>query len=115
MFDTHDEWIGKWGHKPGPRVGDWCETKDGGLHRIGAIRGESIRLAGPSGRFSLGSEGVLYSGLLLDYPAIPISSLVKQPESKPGTIHQPRRTVQCRVFKDAGTMPSRYGDKSRAH
>jgi hypothetical protein len=55
MFDTHDEWIGKWGHKPGPRVGDWCETKDGGLHRIGAIRGESIRLAGPSGRFSLGS------------------------------------------------------------
>jgi hypothetical protein len=71
MFDTHDEWIGKWGHKPGPRVGDWCETKDGGLHRIGAIRGESIRLAGPSGRFSLGSEGVLYSGLLLDYPAAP--------------------------------------------
>jgi hypothetical protein len=107
MFDTHDEWIGKWGHKPGPRVGDWCETKDGGLHRIGAIREGSIRLAGPSGRFSLGSDGVTYSGLLLDYPAIQKSSLVKQPESKPGTIHQPHRTVQCRVFKDAVAMPTR--------
>jgi hypothetical protein len=47
---------------------------------------------------------VIYSGLLLDYPAIPKSSLVKQPESKSGTIHQPHRTVQCRVFKDAGAV-----------
>ena len=34
----------------------------------------------------------------------PDSSLVKQPESKSGTIHQPHRTVQCRVFKDAGAV-----------
>jgi hypothetical protein len=34
-------------------VGDWCETKDGSLHRIGGVRGGKIRLASPSGRHDL--------------------------------------------------------------
>ena len=80
--------------------GDWCETKDGGLHRIGGVRGGRIRLASPSGRFSLGSEGVTYFGFFVDHPAIPTSSLLKQPERKPGAIHQPHFTVDCRVFKE---------------
>jgi hypothetical protein len=101
MFDTYDERIAKWKQKPGPCVGDWCETKDGSLHRIGVLRGESIRLAGPSGRFSLGPDGVTYSGLLLDHPAIQKSLLMKQSDRKPGAIHYPRHfTVQCRVFKE---------------
>jgi hypothetical protein len=79
---------------------DWCETKDGGLHRIGGIRAGRIRLASPSGRFSLGSEGVTYFGIFIDHPPIPTSSLLKQPERKPGAIHQPHFTVDCRVFKE---------------
>ena len=64
MSNTHDEQIARWNQQRGPRVGDWCETKDGGLHRIGGVRGGRIRLASPSGRFSLGSEGVTYFGIL---------------------------------------------------
>src|SRR5262249_27299038 len=90
----------RWKQQPGPRVGDWCETKDGSLHRIGGVRGGKIRLASPSGRFSLGSEGVTYFGIFVDHPAIPTSSLLKQPERKPGAIHQPHFTVDCRVFKE---------------
>ncbi len=99
---SHDEQIARWNRQRGPRVGDWCETKDGGLHRIAGIRAGSIRLASPSGRFSLGSDGVTYSGIFLDYPAIQPSSLLQQPERKPGAIHQPHLiiTVQCRVFKE---------------
>jgi hypothetical protein len=100
MFGTHDEQIARWNKQSGPRVGDWCETKDRGLHRIGAIRGGSIRLAGSSGRFALEPDGVTYSGLLLDHPAIQISTLMRQPGSKSGAIHQPHLTVQCRVFKE---------------
>ena len=96
----HDEQIARWNQQRGPRVGDWCETKDGGLHRIGGVRGGRIRLASPSGRFSLGSEGVTYFGIFVDHPAIPTSSLLKQPERKPGAIHQPHFTVDCRVFKN---------------
>ena len=80
----HDEQIARWNQQRGPRVGDWCETKDGGLHRIGGVRGGRIRLASPSGRFSLGPEGVTYFGIFVDHPAIPTSSLLKQPERKPG-------------------------------
>jgi len=97
---SHDEQIARWNQQRGPRVGDWCETKDGGLHRIGGVRGGRIRLASPSGRFSLGPEGVTYFGIFIDYPAIPTSSLLKQPERKPGAIHQPHFTVDCRVFKE---------------
>ena len=79
----HDEQIARWNQQRGPRVGDWCETKDGGLHRIGGVRGGRIRLASPSGRFSLGSEGVTYFGIFIDHPAIPSSSLLKQPEPSP--------------------------------
>ena len=100
MFSTHDEQIARWNQKPGPRVGDWCETKDSLLHRIGAVRGGNIRLAGPSGRFTLGPDGVTYSGLLLDHPAIQISTLVRQPGNKFGAIHQPHFSVECRVFKE---------------
>ena len=92
--------ITKWNQKAGPRVGDWCETKDSGLHRIGAVEA-AIRLAAQSGRFSLDtSEGVTYSGLFVDYPAIQKSSLVRQSQSKAGTIHQPRMNLPCRVFKE---------------
>src|SRR6516162_8124423 len=76
------------------------ETKDGSLHRIGGVRGGRIRLASPSGRFSLGPEDVTYFGIFIDHPAIPTSSLLKQPERKPGAIHQPHFTVDCRVFKE---------------
>jgi hypothetical protein len=100
MSNTHDEQIATWNQQRGPRVGDWCETKDGGLHRIGGVRGGRIRLASPSGRFSLGPEGVTYFGIFIDHPAIPTSSLLKQPERKPGAIHQPHFTVDCRVFKE---------------
>lgn len=100
MSNTHDEQIARWNQQRGPRVGDWCETKDGGLHRIGGVRGGRIRLASPSGRFSLGSEGVTYFGIFIAHPAIPTSSLLKQPERKPGAIHQPHFTVDCRVFKE---------------
>ena len=96
----HDEQIARWNQQRGPRVGDWCETKDGSLHRIGGVRGGKIRPASPSGRFSLGSEGVTYFGIFVDHPAIPTSSLLKQPERKPGAIHQPHFTVDCRVFKE---------------
>jgi hypothetical protein len=72
----------------------------GGLHRIGGVRGGRIRLASPSGRFSLGSEGVTYFGIFIDHPAIPTSSLLKQPEREPGAIHQPHFIVDCRVFKE---------------
>jgi hypothetical protein len=100
MSDTHDKQIAKWNQIPGPRVGDWYEMKDGSLQRIGGIRGGSIRLASSSGRFSLGSDGVTYSGIFLDHPPIQMSSIVKQTESKPGAIHQkPHFTVNCRVFK----------------
>jgi hypothetical protein len=92
--------IARWNQKPGPRVGDWCETKDRGLHRIGAVGGESIRLADPSGRFALEPGGVTYLGLLLDHPPIHISALVKQLRTKPGAIHQPHFMVRCRVFKE---------------
>jgi hypothetical protein len=37
MSNTHDEQIATWNQQRGPRVGDWCETKDGGLHRIGGV------------------------------------------------------------------------------
>jgi hypothetical protein len=100
MFSTHDEQIARWNQEPGPRVGDWCETTDRGLHRIGAIRGGSIRPAGPSGRFALEPDGVTYLGLLLDHPAIQISALVRQPRRKPGAIHQPHFTLRCGVFKE---------------
>jgi hypothetical protein len=100
MFSTRDEQIARWNQKLGPRVGDWCETKDSRLHRIGAIRGESIRLGGPSGRFALEPDGVTYLGLLLDHPAIQISALVRQPGKKFGTIHRPHFSVECRVFKE---------------
>jgi len=100
MSSTHDEQSARWNQKPGPRVGDWCETQDSSLHRIGAVRGGNIRLAGPSGRFTLGPDGVTYSGLLLDHPAIQISTLVRQPGSKFGAIHQPHFSVECRVFKE---------------
>jgi hypothetical protein len=101
MFDTHDARIARWNQTPGPRVGDWCETKNRGWHRIGAVRGVNIRLAGPTGRFALGADGVTYSGLLLDHSALPISSLVRQPGSKPGPIDQPHYfTPECRVFKE---------------
>jgi hypothetical protein len=43
---------------------------------------------------------VTYFGIFVDQPAIPTSSLLKQPERKPGAIHQPRFTVDCRVFKE---------------
>jgi len=43
---VHDEQIARWNQQRGPRVGDWCETKDGSLHRIGGVRGGKIRLAG---------------------------------------------------------------------
>src|SRR5262249_50123039 len=79
----HDEKIARWNQQPGPRVGDWCEGKDGGLHRIGGGRGGRIRLASSSGRLSLGSEGVTYFGIFIDHPAIPTSSLLIQPERKP--------------------------------
>ena len=92
--------ITKWNQKAGPRVGDWCETKDSGLHRIGAVEA-AIRLAAQSGRFSLDtSEGVTYSGLFVDYPAIQKSSLVRQSQSKSGTIHGPHMNLPCRVFKE---------------
>ena len=97
---SHDEQIARWNQQRGPRVGDWCETKDGGLHRIVGIRAAGIRLASPSGRFSLGSEGVTYSGIFLEYPAIQPSSLEQQPGRKPSAIHQPHLTVQCRIFKE---------------
>jgi hypothetical protein len=79
-------------------VGDWCETKDRGLHLIGAVGG--IRLADPSGRFALELGGLTYLGLLLDHPPIHISALVKQLRTKPGAIHQPHFMVRCRVFKE---------------
>src|SRR5262249_24226712 len=60
MSNTHDEQIAKWNQQRGPRVGDWCETKDCGLHRIGGARGGRIRLASPSRRLSLESEAVTY-------------------------------------------------------
>ena len=92
--------ITKWNQKAGPRVGDWCETKDSGLHRIGAVEA-AIRLAAQSGRFSLDtSEGVTYSGLFVDYPAIQKSSLVRLSQSKSGTIHRPHMNLPCRVFKE---------------
>jgi len=100
MPNSHDVKIARWNQQRGPRVGDWCETKDGGLRRIAAVSGGKIRLASPSGRFSLGSEGVTYFGIFVDHPAIPTSSLLQQPERKPGAIHQPRFTVDCRVFKE---------------
>jgi hypothetical protein len=43
---------------------------------------------------------VLCSEGVIDHPAIPTSSLLKQPERKPGAIHQPHFTVDCRVFKE---------------
>jgi hypothetical protein len=103
MFSTPDEQIARWNRKPGPRVGDWYETRGCKLYRIGGIRNGYIRFASPSGRFALGFDGVTYSGLFLDHPAIPISAVVRQPGSKGGAIHQPQCTVQCRVFKDVGT------------
>ena len=41
-WPVHDEQIARWNQQRGPRVGDWCETKDGGLHRIGGVRGEEF-------------------------------------------------------------------------
>jgi len=100
MANISDAAITKRNQKTGPRVGDWCETKDGGLHRIGAVKA-AIRLAAQSGRFSLDtSEGVTYSGLFVDYPAIQKSSLVRQSQSKSGTIHGPHMNLPCRVFKE---------------
>jgi hypothetical protein len=99
MSNTQDEQIARWNQQRGPRVGDWCETKDGGLHRIGGVRGGKIRLASPSGRFSLGSEGVTYFGIFIDHPAIPTSSLLKAGAqarcNPPATFH-----LDCRVFKE---------------
>jgi hypothetical protein len=43
---------------------------------------------------------VTYFGIFVDHPAIPTSSLLKQPERKPGAIYQPHFTVDCRVFKE---------------
>jgi hypothetical protein len=100
MSSTHDERIARWNKEPGPRVGDWCETKVSLLHRIGAVSCGNIRLAGSSGRFTLGPDGVTYSGLLLDHPAIQISALVRQPGKRFGAIHQPHFSVECRVFKE---------------
>ena len=100
MSSTHDEQIARWNKELGPRVGDWCETKDSLLHRIGAVSGGNIRLAAPSGRFALGPDGVTYSGLLLDHPAIQITTLVRQPGYRFGAIHQPHFSVECRVFKE---------------
>jgi hypothetical protein len=34
------------------------------------------------------------------HPAIPTSSLLKQTKRKPGAIHQPHFTVDCRAFKE---------------
>ena len=42
MSNTHDEQIARWNQQRGPRVGDWCETKDGGLHRIGGSGAEEF-------------------------------------------------------------------------
>jgi len=42
---------------------------------------------------------VTYFGIFVDHPAIPASSLLKQRERKPGAIHLPHFTVDCRVFK----------------
>jgi hypothetical protein len=95
---VHDEQIARWNQQRGPRVTG--ARRSGGLHRIGGIRAGRIRLASPSGRFSLGSEGVTYFGIFIDHPPIPTSSLLKQPERKPGAIHQPHFTVDCRVFKE---------------
>jgi hypothetical protein len=64
------EQIARWNQQRGPRVGD-CETKDGDLHRIGRVRGGRIRLASPSGRFSLVCEGMTYFGILINHPAQP--------------------------------------------
>jgi hypothetical protein len=61
MFSTPDEQIARWNRKPGPRVGDWYETRECTLYRIGGIRNGNIRLASPSGRFALGPDGVTYS------------------------------------------------------
>jgi hypothetical protein len=105
MFSTPDEQITRWNRKPGPRVGDWYETGCTS-RRIGGIRSGHIRLASPSGRFALGPDGVTYSGLFLDHPAIPISALTRQPGSKGGAIHQPYCTMECRVFKDAASEAS---------
>jgi len=77
-----------------------ARRKMAACNRIGGVRGGRIRLASPSGRFSLGSEGVTYFGIFIDHPAIATSSLLKQPERKPGAIHQPHFTVDCRVFKE---------------
>ena len=100
MANISDAAITKWNQKAGPRVGDWCETKDGGLHRIDAVKA-AIRLAAQSGRFSLDtSEGVTYSGLFVDYPTIQKSSLVRRSQSKAGAIHRPHMTLPCRVFKE---------------
>ena len=100
IASTPEEYAANIVREEGKWAADWCETKDGGLHRIGGVRGGRIRLASPSGRFSLGPEGVTYFGIFIDHPAIPTSSLLKQPERKPGAIHQPHFTLDCRVFKE---------------
>ena len=37
MSNTHDEQIARWNQQRGPRVGDWCETKDAHLAREGRM------------------------------------------------------------------------------
>jgi hypothetical protein len=75
------------------------------VRRIGVLMGLAESDPETSARLTklreeLGRLGWSEGSNLADYPAIQKSSLVRQSQSKSGTIHRPHMNLPCHVFKE---------------
>lgn len=113
-FDDRDarivaEWHAKWEQRDGPRVGDWCQLKDGSLRRVAYDHGDVIQVTPPGylGRFHLDEDCLDYNGSLDE--AMPKRSFERMPFARKGScwiFHHGRREasnlveadVNCRVY-----------------
>lgn len=115
-FDDRDarivaERCAKWEQRDGPRVGDFCQLKDGSLRRFTHDHGDVIQttVTDQCGDFYLGSNFMRYSGAL-DH-ALPKRIFERMPFARKGSCwifhhDQPRAhndvktEVNCRVYME---------------
>lgn len=115
-FDDRDarivaERCAKWEQRDGPRVGDFCQLKDGSLRRVAETYGDVLQLADQAreGHFYLGEQSMRFAGRFGE--AMPTGSFMRMPFSRKGRCwiyhhNRPEKSdpvdteVNCRVYME---------------